>query len=171
MKSHSMKLSEFKAGETVFIDANIFIYHFTGVSEDCTLFLKRCEEGDLTGVTGMNILIEVLHRLMMIEAVTKGFAKPGDVAKKLKKEPDVVRKLTDYETNTLSIMDIGIELLPISEDTIKSSFQYRRKYGLLVNDSLTTAMMDLEGIINLATMDKDFLRVEGIRVYSPQDVI
>src|SRR3990170_1935292 len=110
-------------------------------------------------------------KLSEIKAVTKGFAKPGDVAKKLKKEPDVVRKLTDYETNTLSIMDIGIELLPISEDTIKSSFQYRRKYGLLVNDSLTTAMMDLEGIINLATMDKDFLRVDGIRVYSPQDVI
>ena len=166
-----MKISEIKAEETVFIDANIFIYHFTGVSEESTLFLKRCEEGELTGVTGMNILIEVLHRLMMIEAVTKGFVKPGDVVKKLTKKPHIVKELTEYQTNTLSIVDIGIELLPISEDTIKSSFQFRKKYGLLVNDSLTTAMMDLEGIINLATMDKDFERVEGVRVYSPQDVI
>jgi predicted nucleic acid-binding protein len=166
-----MKISEIKAGETVFIDANIFIYHFTGVSEESTLFLKRCEEGELTGVIGMNILIEVLHRLMMIEAITKGFVKPGDVVKKLKKKPDIVKKLTDYQTNTLSIIDIGIELLPLSEDAIKSSLQFRKKYGLLVNDSLTSAMMDLEGIVNLATMDKDFERVEEFRVYSPQDVI
>jgi hypothetical protein len=32
-------------------------------------------------------------------------------------------------------------------------------------------MMDLEGIVNLATMDKDFERIEEFRVYSPQDVI
>ena len=166
-----MKLSEIKAGEIVFIDANIFIYHFTGVSEESTLFLKRCEGGELTGVTGINILIEVLHRLMMIEAVTKGFVKPGNVLKKLKKKPDIVKKLADYQTNTLSIMDVGIELIPLSEDTIMSSWQFRKKCGLLVNDSLTTSMMDLEGIINLATMDKDFERVEGVRVYSPQDVI
>ena len=166
-----MKLNDIKVDEIVFIDANIFIYHFTGVSEESTLFLERCEEGELTGVTGINILIEVLHRLMMIEAVTKGFVKPGDVVKKLTKKPHIVKELTEYQTNTLSIVDIGIELLPIAEDTIKSSFQFRKKYGLLVNDSLTTAMMDLEGIINLATMDKDFERVEGVRVYSPQDVI
>jgi predicted nucleic acid-binding protein len=125
-----MKISEIKAGETVFIDANIFIYHFTGVSEESTLFLKRCEEGELTGVIGMNILIEVLHRLMMIEAITKGFVKPGDVVKKLKKKPDIVKKLTDYQTNTLSIIDIGIELLRLSEDAIKSSLQFRKKYGV-----------------------------------------
>lgn len=119
----------------------------------------------------MNILIEALHRLMMIEAITKGFVKPGDVVKKLKKKPDIVKKLTDYQTNTLSIIDIGIELLPLSEDAIKSSLQFRKKYGLLVNDSLTSAMMDLEGIVNLATMDKDFERVEEFRVYNPQDVI
>ena len=166
-----MKLSDIKSGEAVFIDANIFIYHFTGVSEDCTLFLKRCEEGELTGFTGINILIEVLHRLMMIEAAAKGFVKLGNVLKKLKKKPDIVKKLADYQTNTLSIMDMGIEVLPLSEDSIESSLQFRKKYGLLVNDSLTTAMMDLEGIINLATMDKDFERVEGVRVYSPQDVI
>src|SRR5713101_8371154 len=102
-----MKIKEIKTGETVFIDANIFIYHFTGVSEESTLFLRRCEEGELTGVTGMNTLIEVLHRLMMIEAVAKGFVKPGNVVRKLKNKPDIVKKLTEHQTHALSIMDIG----------------------------------------------------------------
>ncbi len=35
-----MKLSEFKAGETVFIDANIFIYHFTGFPKTVLYFLN-----------------------------------------------------------------------------------------------------------------------------------
>ncbi len=52
-----MKLSEIESGKSVFIDANIFIYHFTGVSEESSIFLKRCEEGHLIGATGINILI------------------------------------------------------------------------------------------------------------------
>ncbi|HSE84176.1 MAG TPA: PIN domain-containing protein [Thermodesulfobacteriota bacterium] len=155
-----MKLSEIKTGETIFIDSNIFIYHFTGVSEESSLFLRRCEEGEITGFTGINVIIEVLHRLMMIEAVTKGFVQPGDVAK----------KLIDYETNALSIIDMGIEVVSLSEDIIKAGSQFRRKYGLLVNDSLTAAMMDMERIINLATLDKDFTRTKEINVYSPEDV-
>lgn len=165
-----MKLSEIKGGETIFIDSNIFIYHFTGVSQESTSFLRRCEEGDLVGFTGINIIIEVLHRLMMIEAVTKGFVQPGDVAKKLKTKPDIVKKLTDYEINALSIIDMGIEVVSLSEDIIKASLQFRRKYGLLVNDSLTAAMMNMERIINLATLDKDFMKIKEINVYSPEDV-
>jgi len=165
-----MKLNEIKAGETIFIDANIFIYHFTGVSEESTLFLKRCEQGELNGITAINILIEVLHRLMMIEAVTHGFVKPGNVVKKLKKKPDIVKKLTEYQTNALFITAMGIELLPISEDAISSSFIFRKEYGLLANDSIATAIMESEGITNLATKDRDFERVDGISVYMPLDV-
>jgi len=42
-----MKLSEIESGESVFIDANIFIYHFTGISEESSFFLKQCEEREL----------------------------------------------------------------------------------------------------------------------------
>ena len=59
------------AGASIFIDANIFIYHFTGVSEECSEFLTRCESREITGQTSINVILEVLHRLMMVEAVTK----------------------------------------------------------------------------------------------------
>ncbi len=166
-----MKLSEVRAGEKVFIDSKVFIYHFTGVSEESTLFLRRCEEEELTGLTGINIVIEVLHRLMMIEAVTKELVQPGDVAKKLKNKPEIVKQLTEYETNTLSIMDMGIEVLSLSVETIKASLQFRRESRLLISDSLTVAMMDMEDIINLATLDKDFTRIEEINVYGPDDIV
>lgn len=66
-----MKLDEIPSEQTVFIDSNIFIYHFTGVSNQSSEFLSRCEEGYLNGITSSNVVLEVLHRLMMIEVVQK----------------------------------------------------------------------------------------------------
>ena len=60
-----MKLDEIEGSSEVFIDANIFIYHFTGVGDQCSDFLNRCEQGDLIATTSVNVLLEVLHRLMI----------------------------------------------------------------------------------------------------------
>ena len=167
----ALPLPELPAGQTVFIDANIFIYHFTGLSQECSIFLERCEQGDLWGVTAVHILLEVLHRLMMIEAVTKGLVTSGNVARKLRKRPNVVKQLADYQTQTEAILEMGIEVVGLTSDSLKISHPYRRRDGLLVNDSLTAAVMEAEGISDLATADPDFTRVEGLRVYRPMDIV
>jgi len=163
-------LPELPAEQTVFIDANIFIYHFTGLSPECSGFLERCERGELWGVTAVHILLEVLHRLMMIEAVAKGLVTPGNVAKKLRERPNVVRQLADYQAQTEAISEMGIEVLKPNSDVLKISHPYRRRCGLLINDSLTAALMISEGILNLATTDQDFQRVEGLKIFRPQDL-
>jgi predicted nucleic acid-binding protein len=166
----ALPLPELPAGQTVFIDANIFIYHFTGLSQECSSFLERCERGGLWGVTAVHILLEVLHRLMMIEAVTKGLVPSGNVAKELRKRPNVVKQLADYQTQTEAILEMGIEVVGLTSDSLKISYPYRRRDGLLVNDSLTAAMMEVEGIPDIATADYDFTRVKGLRVYRPLDL-
>jgi len=166
----ALPLPELPAGQTVFIDANIFIYHFTGLSQECSGFLERCERGDLWGVTAVHILLEVLHRLMMIEAVTKGLVTSGNVARKLREKPNVVKQLADCQTQTEAILEMGIEVVGLISDSLKVSYPYRCRDGLLVNDSLTAAVMKAEGILYLATADPDFTRVEELRVYSPLDL-
>jgi predicted nucleic acid-binding protein len=166
----ALPLPELPAGQTVFIDANIFIYHFTGLSQECSGFLERCERGDLWGITAVHILLEALHRLMMIEAVTKGLVTSGNVARKLRKKPNVVKQLADYQTQTEAILEMGIEVVGLTSDFLKSSYPYRCRDGLLVNDSLTTAVMEAEGILDLATANCDFTRVEELRVYRPMDL-
>ena len=104
----SLKLDEIPSGVECFVDANIFIYHFTGVSEECSRFLKRCEEGSIEGVTATSVVLEVLHRLMMIEAVRKGLITPPNVLKKLQKSPAIVRELGDYFSNVEKISRMGI---------------------------------------------------------------
>lgn len=166
----ALPLTDLPAGQTVFIDANIFIYHFTGLSQECSSFLERCERGELWGVTAVHILLEVLHRLMMIEAVTKKLVTPGNVAKKLRTRPNVVKQLADYQTQTETILEMGIELVGLTSDALRISHPYRRRGGLLVNDSLIAAVMEAEGILYLATADPDFTRVEGLLVHSPLDL-
>jgi predicted nucleic acid-binding protein len=166
----ALPLPELPAGQTVFIDANIFIYHFTGLSQECSGFLERCERGGLWGITAVHILLEVLHRLMMIEAVTKGLVTSGNVARKLRKRPNVVKQLADYQTQTEAILEMGIKVVGLTSDALKVSYPYRRRDGLLVNDSLTAAVMEEEGILDLVTADPDFTRVEGLRVYRPTDI-
>ncbi len=165
-----MKFEKIVSGEYVFIDANIFIYHFTGVSDQCSDFLNRCEQKDLIGITSTNVLLEVLHRLMMIEVVKKKLIDPPNIVKKLQKKPVLVKQLSDYYFNAQKIYDMGIAVKPISYDTFVKGHFYRGKYGLLVNDSIIAASAQQEGINILATNDDAFLKLDEFKIYQPYDV-
>lgn len=165
-----MKLEEIEHRSEVFVDANIFIYHFTGVSEECSNFLARCEEDELDGFTSVNVLLEVLHRLMMIEAVKKRLIKPPRLIQKLKEKPEKICQLNDYFINTLAILDMGIKVYPVVPELLRSSQMIRAQYGLLVNDSLIGAIMQEEAIQKLATNDEGFSRIDWIKLYKPTDL-
>ena len=166
----SLKLDEIPSGMECFVDANIFIYHFTGISEECSRFLKRCEEGSIEGVTATNVMLEVLHRLMMVEAVKKGLVTPANALRKLQRSPETVRELVDYSSNAEKIPQMGIKILPFSWEIIMASQAIRSRYGLMVNDSLVVAIMKEKGIAALASNDGAFEKVEEISLYRPRDV-
>ncbi len=165
-----MTLRDINPGTEVFIDSNIFIYHFTGVSNECSEFLSRCEDGEIIGITSVNVLLEVLHRLMMIEAVNKKLVKPPNILKKLRSKPEKIRELNEYFMNTLKIKEFGVIIKPIDFEVILLSQSIRAGYGLMVNDSVIIANMKKEGIVSLASNDKEFQRIEGISLYSPSDI-
>lgn len=165
-----MRLEEIEPRSEVFIDSNIFIYHFTGVSEESSSFLACCEEDELSGITSVNVLLEVLHRLMMVEAVKKNLIKPPSLVQKLKDKPEKVCQMNDYFTNTIAVLDMGIKVYPITPELLKSSQMIRAQYGLLVNDSLIVALMQEEGIQKLASNDDAFSKIDWIKLYKPGDV-
>jgi predicted nucleic acid-binding protein len=91
-----MKLEDVPAGTTIFVDANILIYHFSGLSLECQAFLQRCESRQVDAYTGAHIVLEVMHRLMMLEALQKGFITGGQPARRLKEHPEIVKGLQAY---------------------------------------------------------------------------
>jgi len=165
-----MTLNDLPSGALVFIDANIFVYHFGGVSVECRTLLKRIEREDIRAAAGAHIVLEVLHRLMMIEAISKGLITPGQPAKKLKKNLDVIKKLSDYAKCVAEIRGLNIKVHGVTTRQIRKSEGIRNSYGMMTNDSVTAAMMSSYGITNIASLDSDLQRAPGIILYQPTDV-
>ena len=63
-----MRLNDLPDGARPLVGSNILIYHFAGQSADCRAFLQRCGQGRVEAFTGAHILLEVTHRLMILEA-------------------------------------------------------------------------------------------------------
>ncbi|HXG93076.1 MAG TPA: type II toxin-antitoxin system VapC family toxin [Blastocatellia bacterium] len=165
-----MDLNDLPDGASVFIDANIFIYHFTGLSTDCRDLLERSEQGEIISATGAHIILEILHRLMAIEAVSKGLITPGQPASKLKRNPQIVRALNDYNRCVEEIKRLWVQVHPVTSRQIRSSEMIRVAYGLMTNDSVSAAMMLNYEIVNIATLDSDLASVPGLNIYKPTDV-
>lgn len=150
----SMKLTELNDGQAVFIDANIFIYHFAGSSIECREFLKQCAGKRLNGFTSNSILAETCHRLMAMEAVKLKIAKP----------------LSEYYTQITNILSWNIQIISSPQNLFIHSQIYRQRFGLLTNDSLIPVYMEAAGIDNLVSADKIFQTIPHLNLYSPSDL-
>jgi predicted nucleic acid-binding protein len=109
-------LAALSPGTRIFIDANIFIYHFTQtpLTAACTAFLQRVGAGDLHGVTSVVILAEVAHRLMILEAIRTQGLSSRTAVKKLKETPDLVRQLSHYKAATERIPSFNVTVAPVT---------------------------------------------------------
>ncbi len=165
-----MTLAEIEEGTRVFLDANVFVYHFVGASSECTELFRRCETGEVQGSTSALVLAEVCHRLMMIEAVERRLVAAGNVARKLARRPDVVRQLAIHEGSIQAIPAMGIEIVGVTEATMLLGLRHQRRYGLLTNDSLIVASMQQQGVRLLATADRRLAVVDEVEIRVPTDL-
>jgi predicted nucleic acid-binding protein len=165
-----MNLDDVLQGERIYIDANIFIYHFSRISTECRSFLARCEAKELEACTGTHVLLEVSHRLMILEALHKGLISGGQPVRKLKEKPEIIKGLSDYNLAVRQIPRMGVRVRAVTPSIIKESEAVRLQYGLLTNDSVSVAMMRKLRITAIATHDSDLLSIADLRVYRPQDI-
>ena len=165
-----MTFDELPDGEAIFLDANIFVYHFLGLSQQCKHLLKRCREGLLQGKTASFILAETVHRLMVAEAVEQKLVTSKNALKKLRERPELVQQLRKHAESVHTIRAMNIESIALTTAAVEASAAVRQQYGLLTNDSILVAVMKELGLTRVATLDKDFDRVKELQVYQPTDV-
>lgn len=157
-------------GSAVFLDANIFVYHFSGPTKytvPCGQLLQRIETGGISGFTSALVMAETLHRLMIIEAVATLQLEPKTAIRYLKENPKQVTRLTQHLLVPDSIQAIGIEILPLEFDDIRISAGIKKDYGLLTNDALNLALMRRHRLTCIASNDADFERVADLLVWKP----
>lgn len=86
-----MTREDVPAGTPIVVDANILVSHFAGTSLACQAFLQRCESRQVDAVTGVHLVLDVTHHLMLLEALQRGLSTGGQPARKLKERPEVVK--------------------------------------------------------------------------------
>jgi predicted nucleic acid-binding protein len=165
-----MKLENLPRGARIFVDANILIYHFSGISLECRAFLQRCESRQVEAFTGVHILLEITHRLMVLEALQKGLITGGQPARKLKEQPEIIKGLREYNQSVQQIPRMRIRVRTITSAIVRASEAIRVQEGLMTNDSVTVALMRKMELLDIATADADFDNVSHIRVYQPGDI-
>jgi predicted nucleic acid-binding protein len=155
---------------SIFVDANVFVYHFTVdpvLGAACTQLLERIETKELEGYTSANVLSEVAHRLMSIEASQKfGWPFKG-IAQRMKTHPMEVRQLTRHRTAVDELSLFGIRVLDTTGPLVSGAADVSIQTGLLSSDALIVAVMRQHGLTHLASHDADFDGVPGITRYAP----
>src|SRR5437660_12595837 len=107
-------LADLPEGSRILVDANIFIYAADRLSRECTSFLDDCVNQKLYAFTTLEVMTEVVHRLMLEDAVTSGFvSRPR--ASVLRNRRDVVQQLRGYWRAVSDLMTSNIGLLPTDE--------------------------------------------------------
>jgi predicted nucleic acid-binding protein len=153
----------------VLVDANIFIYAFLHQSRQCRQLLERCKAEEVFCITTADIVNEVCHRLMLIEAVDAGIITRPSAAK-LRRKPVEIRRLARYWALTSQIFDLNIPILALDDRRLHRAQQLRIRYGLLTTDSSIIAAALEYGIGSLASRDDDFDQIHELAVYKPTDV-
>jgi predicted nucleic acid-binding protein len=165
-----MTFLDLPAGADVFLDANTLVYHFTAeplYGAACTALMKRIENRQLGAVISADVLADIAHRLMTLEAASANGWPLTGLAARLRKHHGDISKLTIYRQAITDIAQAGIRILPISQSLVEAAAVIAGRYELLMGDAVIVAAMQGHGLTNLASSDSDFDRVPGISRYGP----
>lgn len=165
-----MTFADIAAGTSVFVDANTFVYHFSRhpvLAAPCTDLLDRIARKELVAVTSADVLSDVAHRLMVLEAATAfGWTGTG-LTGRLRRHPAEIVKLAQFERSVRTIASSGVKIVAVAAPLVEAAAAISRQFGLLSGDALIVAVMQSEGLAQIASHDADFDRVPGLVRYAP----
>jgi len=172
-----MSLINYVGEDKIFVDANIFLFHaFNNIEygEECTIFLRRIEKGEIIAVINPIIIDETLFKILMAE-VSELMSKPSlwDLKKKLKENDKefigtIYKPVKEYKGYLTELTYGGLTVAELNWKIAVDSVAMGEKYGLLTSDAFHLATMKQNGIKHIATNDSDFDSVEFLTIWKPQ---
>ena len=138
-----MNFTDLVDGESVFLDANILVYHFAPhpqYGQACHDLIQRVENQALLGYTSTAVLSELAHHLMTFEA-SAVFGWTSKVVQRLRQSPSAVMQLSKFHQALVAVPKLGIRILTIPETLVETAAMLSRQTGLLSNDALIVAVM------------------------------
>lgn len=165
-----MTFQSIPSNSRVFFDANTLIYHFTNdptYGAACSSLFRRIAQNDLEGVASADVVSDMAHRLMTIDAmITFGWPVAG-IASRLRKNRQQIRGLTLHLNAIKAVERAGFTVLPLKIDQVKDAADISRNHLLLSGDARIVAIMQANGLTQLASHDSDFDAVPWLIRFSP----
>ena len=102
-------LSLFPAGGTIFVDVNIFLEHLLQGEPSCTAFFQRLSRKEIHAMTSVGVIAEVRHRLLLTEAVRRGYVvRPQRALEALRTKPSILRHLDACDTALNALLAVTL---------------------------------------------------------------
>jgi predicted nucleic acid-binding protein len=166
-----MTFDKIPGNAALFLDANIFVYYFApdpAFGPPCQILMERISKyQDFVASTSTQVLSEVSHQLMILEAAHLFGWPMAGITQRLRRHPVEIQKLTRFRQAIEEVPRLGIEGLPVDRHLMPLAASLSQLHGMLTNDGLVLASMQDEGIVHLASNDADFDRVPGLTRYAP----
>src|SRR5229473_618178 len=174
-------LATLPGGMSVFVDTNIFHYHYQSKSVSCTNFITRVALGEVEAYVNIQVLSDLMNKLMLAEAYRKQCTKKPnafELKQYFKANRGNANPLTEYQIQFEYILTIGLWVLPIDEKLFVETKSERATHCLMTGDSLHLGTMKRRTLKrrkvplqHIVTGDADFALIPGLTVWTPGDVI
>ena len=166
-----MNLDDIPGGSLCVVDTNVLLYAEQGASMQAQRFVRRCSNGELSGVVPQPVWQEFAHKLMLAEAMMRGLTSGSNPAARLGGKPPAVKELTLYRGKVRALGDLGFAFEPCTrDDLLERAFALQEQYGLLTNDSMVLAVAQRLKAEALVSNDKAFQSIDSPTVYAPTDL-
>src|SRR5262245_60858352 len=148
-----MTFDQIPAGSQVFLDANSLVYHFSNdanYGSACTKLVSQIEQQLLFGHTSSDVLADVAHRLMTLEAMNLNNWPQTGIAARLRRNHDEIPKLSLFEQAIASVPKLNIQVIPVTLALNQAATVVCKQHQLLTGDALVVSVMQAHGFANLA---------------------
>ena len=154
---------------SMIFDSNIFIYSALDhpkFGEKSTKLISKVESREIEGYIPTIVLNETLHRLMIAETIKERKAKNvRDALFILKNDRETIPRLEVCWSEINKILDMDFIILKEKPNTFLNSIEISKRYSLLARDAYIASFAEDYSIENIATFDKDFERVDFLKVW------
>ena len=165
-----MTFANIPAGASVFLDANTFVFHFTPhpvFKSECESLFLRIVRKEISAFASLDVLSDVAHRVMTLEAIAKFSWPATGIAQRLRKHPQAIQSLSRFRRAIDAVPRFRVQILLPPPAIVSTAAAVSQQHGLLSGDALIVACMQHFGISSVASHDADFDRVPGLVRYSP----
>jgi predicted nucleic acid-binding protein len=165
------RLFRLLSGTRAIFDSNIFVYWVTDhprFADDCETAIRRVEDGELQGVIPATVLNELLHRLIIAEAVGKELvSSPQEAVAQIKRNPDIISQLSVAWELHQDLIKMPFELVDEAKGLTDLTYYFSKELKLMAKDAAITASAHAYNIKDIISNDRDFERIPWLTCWRP----